>query len=177
MAGFGRPDPTPGQLQWAGGARTAPSSTRDGHGAMQIVTNTLHGNPGIVGVYDSRGELLHRWQVDSENSFTPPVNWSGSGEHLLPLTCNDEHLGLWDARGRKVVEGWMTREELSRTHGGPVIRLNVRPYDLLNQGRDQLLLLMFGEVRVYAQDRPADANSAYHTRRRNDVWPMVSYPA
>jgi hypothetical protein len=161
-----------GHIQWVWAARMRPDLP-----GLQLVTNTLHGNPGIVGVYDAHGELLHRWQVDNENSFTPPVNWSGTGESLVPLTCNYENFGLWDAHGRKVVDRWITEEELARTHGGPILRLNVRPCDILGTGLDQILLLVFGEIRVYAQDAVQHQDTPYRIRRRSDVWPMVSYPA
>jgi rhamnogalacturonan endolyase len=71
---------------------------------LQIATNTYWGNPGVIYILDSEGEVLHSFQPSAYGSPIPPVDWAGDGSHLLLVSvASTEEGGLYDGFGRQVV--------------------------------------------------------------------------
>jgi len=160
-----------GHCQWTFAANLCPDLP-----GIEIAVSTLHGNVGIVNIFDAHGNRIGRFQKSNEDTIAPLINWTGDGRHLVMLTGDYNTFGLYDHLGNRAVDNFIDRPTFDRLYGGPILKINARPWDLLNTGRDQLLLFLKGELHVYAQDKPAAA-SPPPTHRRKNVWPLVNYPA
>ena len=71
---------------------------------IQVVACCRWANYGITGVYSAGGRLLSRFQPDYASDSVFTVNWTGSGcEHLL-IAGAPYRIGLYDWRGRRLVD-------------------------------------------------------------------------
>ena len=97
---------------------------------VQFATITFWGVPGIVSIFDCKGELIRSFEPMYSGSALSPVNWSGDGVELLLLSGHPQDGGLIDFMGQRVVK--------FPDDGHPYLWSNA--LDLTGGTRDELLV-------------------------------------
>jgi len=82
----------------------AVANFRDDLPGLEAVSINFWGNQGIVHFYDAEGDIYHDCEPCQHGSMCLPVNWTGLSEEYFVLSPGHEEGGLFDGRGRRVVE-------------------------------------------------------------------------
>jgi hypothetical protein len=153
--------------------RLTAARLRDDVPGLQIVTKTFWGNPDIICLYDSQGNMLESIERAGGGAVLSPVNWRGDGSELL-LTSGSLTLGgLLDGRLRPVVT--------FPDDGHPT--LCAEALDLAGDARDEIVLWDLDDIWIYTQGGPPpDVASLYRPRRQphynmSDYRAEISVPA
>ncbi|MFW6058999.1 MAG: hypothetical protein ACODAQ_02390 [Phycisphaeraceae bacterium] len=127
---------------------------------LQVCAANRWANFGITTFLDNEGAELFQFQPDHEGEQFVTVRW-GADHDLIFMNRSEASKGLWDAFGRRVVElpenMPLGREAVGQTAVA----------DLDGDGRDELLILMDGQLHVYRPaepgERPASPSSGVAT--------------
>jgi rhamnogalacturonan endolyase len=122
---------------------------------LQYVTINFWRNPGIVSVFDARGNLLSQDEPIHSGSPLRPVNWRGDGQEFILLSGNVREGGMVDGDLRRVV--------MFPDDGHPDLCADV--LDLTGDARDEIVLWDQDEVWIYTQDAPFAGEHIYSPRR------------
>lgn len=128
----------PGHAQTVTAANLLPE--REG---LEIATVTFWGNPGIILIYDEKGNMIMRKEmVNPWGSALSPVNWTGTGQEHLLLSTHPCLGGMIDGHGRRVVS--------FPSDGHPY--LCCEPIDLIGDNRDEIVTWDTNSIWIYTQD-------------------------
>ncbi len=109
---------------------------------VQFAAITYWGCPGIMAIFDCRGQLLEELEPMHYASPLCPVNWTGQAPELLLLSAHPAEGGLVDGYGRRVV--------MFPDDGHPT--LCCAALDLFGTGRDNVLTWSPEEIAIYAAE-------------------------
>ncbi len=143
---------------------------------LQFLSGTRWDNYGIISFFSTEGERLFTFEPDNVAQGGPPVNWTGDGRELLLLASTPPILGMYDHRGRKVVEfpaDFPEREFYGKIGGLPVVM------DVTGDPRDEVIFNTPNAVYIYTQSaEPAPPDPIYAPRRptRGNILPSKSIP-
>lgn len=115
-------------------------------------------NPGIVSLFDHKGELLRQDEPVHSGSPLLPVNWRGDGQEFILLSANVRQGGM--------VDGKMRRAVVFPDDGHPDLCAAV--LDLTGDARDEIVVWDQKRVWVYTQDRPFTGAKLYAPVRNPD---------
>jgi hypothetical protein len=131
---------------------------------LQYVTVNFWRNPGIVSVFDARGNLLLQDEPIHSGSPLLPVNWRGDGQEYILLSGNVREGGMVDGALRRVV--------MLPDDGHPDLCADV--LNLTGDARDEVVLWDQDEVWIYTQDAPF-ADERIYAPRRNPSYNGSNY--
>lgn len=144
-----------------------------GEPGLQVAACNRWGNYGLMGIYAADGRRLARSQPNYRNDSPTSVNWDGTGTELLLLAHDPSRAGLYDYRGRRLVD---LQPYLPDHYTANIAN---RERDLFTQPlgkadpRDALILRFGRELRIVRPDpdtRPT--GRCYAPYRRSKVsWP------
>ena len=125
---------------------------------LQLMTVNFWRNPGIVTLFDHKGNILK--QAEPVPHATPllPVNWKGDGQEYAMLSGNPREGGLLDGELRRAV--------MFPGDGHPDLAYAVA--DLTGDPRDEIILWDAKSVWIYTQDRPFSGHRIYAPVRSPD---------
>ncbi len=81
----------------------AVANLRDDLPGLEIVSINFWGNQGIIHYFDSDGDLYYDFEPVQHGSMCLPVNWTGGSEEFFVLSADVTEGGMYDGRGRRVV--------------------------------------------------------------------------
>jgi len=122
---------------------------------LEYAIITFWGQPGIMAVFDARGQMLSSFELVPYASALTPVNWTADGRELLFLSAHPAEGGLIDARGHRVV--------MLPDDGHPVYCCTA--LDLAGDGRDELVVWDTEAIWIYRADAPLPAGRRYRPIR------------
>ena len=122
---------------------------------LEYATVNFWRNPGIVSIFDARGNLLQQEEPIHSGCPMLPVNWSGDGEELILLSGNVDEGGMVDGRLRRTV--------MFPDDGHPDLCAAV--HNLTGDARDEIGLWNQDEVWIYTQDQPFMGDKMYAPTR------------
>jgi hypothetical protein len=135
---------------------------------LQYVTVNFWRNPGIISLFDARGELVLQEEPTHCGSPLQPVNWRGDGQEFILLGGNVREGGLLDGQLRRAV--------MFPDDGHP--DLCATALDLTGDPRDEIVLWDQASVWVYTQDQPFAGEKIYAPQRNplhNDSNYRIAY--
>jgi hypothetical protein len=115
-------------------------------------------NPGIISLFDHRGQLLQQEEPIHTGSPFLPVNWRGDGQEFILLSANVREGGMLDGQLRRAVE--------FPDDGHP--DLCAAAMDLTGDPRDEIIAWDQKRVWIYTQDKPSKGEKTYAPRRNPD---------
>jgi rhamnogalacturonan endolyase len=118
---------------------------------VQLMTINYWRNPGIVSLFDWKGNLLKQGEPVHSGSPLLPVNWRGDGTEFAMLSGNVREGGMIDGELRRVV--------MFPDDGHPDLAFAV--LDLTGDPRDEIVLWDQKQVWIYTQDRPFNGKRIY----------------
>jgi len=71
---------------------------------LETVTIDFWGSQGIIQLYDAAGNIYHNFEPNQYGSMCLPLNWTGTGEEYFVHNPNINQGGVFDGRGRKVLQ-------------------------------------------------------------------------
>jgi len=83
---------------------------------LDYMTINYWGHPGIMGLFNCRGDLVDSFELIPHSSALTPVNWTGDGQEFAFLSSHPVQGGLIDGYGRRVVMLPMTATLAIVTH-------------------------------------------------------------
>ncbi len=122
---------------------------------LEVASINYWRNPGIVCLFDSRGNQLLSFEPSHQGSALEPVNWSGDGQELIFLNANARKGGLYDGHGQQVVQ--------LPDDGHPDLACMVANF--VGDERDELMVWNEQEIWIYTQDRPYEGERIYSPTR------------
>jgi hypothetical protein len=125
---------------------------------LQLATVTFWGNPGIVTLFDTDGNILEQEEPTHGGNVLLPVNWRGDGQEFILINGDPKEGGMMDGQLRRVV--------MFPDDGHPVLTAYVA--NLTGDARDEIVLLNTKEVWIYTQDRPFVGKRIYAPVRNLD---------
>jgi hypothetical protein len=133
---------------------------------LEIVTVTFWGNPGIIIVYDEKGNLITRKELITPwGSALSPVNWSGNGQEHILLSTHPRLGGMIDGYGHRVVS--------FPDDGHPY--LCCEPIDLTGDSRDEIVTWDTDSIWIYTQD--SSLSDMVYKPKRQPHYNMSNYRA
>ena len=152
----------PGHSQTVTAANLLPE--REG---LEIATVTFWGNPGIIIIYDAKGNIIYRKElINPWGSALSPVNWSGTGQEHILLSAHPQLGGMIDGYGRRVVS--------FPDDGHPY--LCCEPINLTADDRDEIVVWDTDSIWIYTQDSSIVKDDVY-THNRQAHYNMSNYRA
>jgi hypothetical protein len=133
---------------------------------QQFAVGNFWGNPGIVTIFDSQGNMLTSLEPNHYGNPLLPVNWTGDGREFLFLNGDPKEGGLLDGWGRRVV--------MFPDDGHPVLAGMV--LNLTGDERDEIVLWDQDRMWIYTQDRPF-AGKRIYAPHRNPLYNESNYRA
>jgi rhamnogalacturonan endolyase len=118
---------------------------------VQLMTINYWRNPGIVSLFDWKGNLLKQGEPVHSGSPLLPVNWRGDGTEFAMLSGNVREGGMIDGELRRVV--------MFPDDGHPDLAFAV--LDLTGDPRDEIVLWDQKQVWISTQDRPFNGKRIY----------------
>ena len=82
----------------------AVANLRDDLPGLEIVSINFWGNQGLIHYFDSDGELYYDFEPVQHGSMCLPINWTGKSEEFFVLSPDVTEGGMYDGRGRRVVQ-------------------------------------------------------------------------
>lgn len=125
---------------------------------LQLLTVNFWRNPGILSLFDYKGNLLIQEEPIHSGSPLLPVNWRGDGQEFALLSGNVREGGMVDGLLRRVV--------MFPDDGHPDLASYVA--DLTGDARDEVVLWDQKRVWIYTQDRPFERKKIYAPVRNPD---------
>jgi hypothetical protein len=125
---------------------------------LQLLTVNFWRNPGILSLFDYKGNLLIQEEPIHSGSPLLPVNWRGDGQEFALLSGNVREGGMVDGLLRRVV--------MFPDDGHPDLASYVA--DLTGDARDEVVLWDQKRVWIYTQDRPFKGKKIYAPVRNPD---------
>ncbi len=122
---------------------------------LEYVVITFWGQPGVMGVFNCRGELVDTFELVPYASALTPVNWSGTGQELLFLSAHPSEGGLIDGVGHRAV--------MFPDDGHPCYCCTA--LDLTGDGRDELVTWDTESIWIYRADAPLPSGKRYRPVR------------
>lgn len=122
---------------------------------LQYTIITFWGHPGIMAVFDCRGNMLNSFELMPYASALTPVNWGPDGQEFLFLSAHPTDGGLIDGYGHRVV--------MFPDDGHPSYCCT--SLDLNGDGRDELLAWDPHSIWIYGTDAPLPDGRRYHPIR------------
>jgi len=133
---------------------------------LEIVSINFWGNQGILHFFDSNGSLYQETEPNQYGSMCLPINWTGNGEEYFVHSANVEEGGMFDGRGRPVVQ--------FPADGHPDMCNAV--LNLTGDCRDEVVVWDPYEIWVYTQSDNPKAGRLYKPRR-NPLYNYSNYQA
>ncbi len=133
---------------------------------LETVTMNFWGNQGIVHVFDAAGNVLFSFEPFQQGSMLLPVNWTGNPPEYFVLSANVDEGGLYDGRGRKVLD--------FPADGHPDLCFAV--LDLTGDCRDEIVVWDSSEIWAYTQSDNPKSGRLYKPVR-NPLWNESNYSA
>ncbi len=142
---------------------------------LQFLAGTRWDNYGILSFFSVQGERLFTFEPDNVAQGGPPVNWTGDGTELLLLASTPPVLGMYDSRGRKVVDfppDFPDREFYGKIGSLPVVM------DLTGDPRDEIIFNTPDAIYIYTQSPEPPPHPVYAPWRppRGSILPPKSIP-
>lgn len=122
---------------------------------LEYVTINFWGHPGIMAVFNCRGEMLDSFELVPYASALTPVNWTCDGRELLFLSGHPKEGGLLDGHGHRAV--------MLPDDGHPYYCCT--SLDLTGDGRDELVVWDLEEIWIYRADAPIPRGRKYRPIR------------
>jgi hypothetical protein len=122
---------------------------------LEYAIITFWGHPGIIAVFDSRGQMLTSFELVPYASPLMPVNWAGDGSELMFLSAHPVEGGLLDGQGHRAV--------VFPDDGHPYYCCTA--LDLTGDGRDELLTWDLESIWIYGADSPLPNGPRYRPIR------------
>ncbi len=143
---------------------------------VQVVSSNRWGSYGVTAIYDGQGRRLSRLQPGFTCQHATPLNWTGDGiEHLL--VCDGQgYRGIYDHRGRRLVDLDalipFERDPFEQRYD----RVNTQRGPLISDACDDILIRLNSRLRILSADRQFPPNTRIYTpnRRGNVSWPAWS---
>jgi len=138
---------------------------------LEFCNINFWGEPGLITLYDCRGNEIINFELIHSGSPVQPVNWRGDGTEFIFLSPNINEGGLIDGWGRRVV--------MFPDDGHP--DLSWIAHDLTGDPRDELIVWDTESIYIYTQDRPFKGEKIYapkrpHLYNESNYAPVVSWP-
>ncbi len=125
---------------------------------LQLLTINFWRNPGILSLFDARGNLLLQQEPIHSGSPLLPVNWRGDGQEFALLSGNAKEGGM--------IDGYLRRVVMFPDDGHPDLAAYVA--DLTGDARDEIVLWDQEHIWIYTQDRPFSGKRIYAPKRSPD---------
>jgi rhamnogalacturonan endolyase len=120
----------------------AVANFRDDLPGLETVTINFWRNQGIIHYFDADGNLYYSFEPNQYGSMCLPINWTGLSEEFFVHNANVDEGGMYDGRGRKVVE--------FPDDGHPDMCNAV--LDVTGDCRDEVVVWDPKEIWIYTQD-------------------------
>lgn len=124
---------------------------RDDLPGLETLSINFWGNQGTIHLYDSDGNIYHDFEPAHHGSMCMALNWTGKGEEYFILSPNPEIGGVFDGRGRKVLN--------FPDDGHPDQCYAV--LDLTGDARDEIVVWDPYEIWIYTQEGAAPSGKIY----------------
>ena len=134
---------------------------------LEYAMNTFWGNPGIISIFNCRGEMLHSFEPVTYASAMTLVNWAMDGQELLFLSGHPSEGGLLDAHGHRAV---MLPDDGHPYHCCTSL-------DITGDGRDELVVWDADSIWIYKADAPLPEGRRYRPLRRPKNYNESNYMA
>lgn len=144
----------------------AVANFRDDLPGLETVTINFWRNQGIIHYFDSDGNLYYSFEPNQYGSMCLPINWTGRSEEFFVHNPNVDEGGMYDGRGRKVVE--------FPDDGHPDMCNAVM--DITGDCRDEVVVWDPKEIWVYTQDDNPKEGKLYKPIR-NALYNYSNYQA
>lgn len=144
----------------------AVANFRDDLPGLETVTINFWRNQGIIHYFDSDGNLYYSFEPNQYGSMCLPINWTGRSEEFFVHNPNVDEGGMYDGRGRKVVE--------FPDDGHPDMCNAV--LDITGDCRDEVVVWDPKEIWVYTQDDNPKKGKLYKPVR-NALYNYSNYQA
>jgi rhamnogalacturonan endolyase len=144
----------------------AVANLRDDLPGLEIVSINFWGNQGIIHYFDSEGDLYHDFEPVQHGSMCLPINWTGKSEEFFVLSPDVTEGGMYDGRGRRVVQ----------------FPADGHPYqcnavlDVTGDCRDEVVVWDPYELWIYTQDDNPKRGQLYKPER-NPLYNYSNYQA
>ncbi len=130
------------------------------------------GEPGLITLYDCKGDEIINFELFHAGSPVLPVNWRGDGVEYFMLSPNTVLGGMVDGWGRRVV--------MFPDDGHPDLAYLVE--DLTGDPRDEIIVWDPDWIYIYTQSQGFAGDSIYAPRRppiynESNYRAVVSWPA
>jgi hypothetical protein len=122
---------------------------------MDYLTINYWGHPGIMAVFNCRGDMIDTFELLPHSSAITPVNWTGTGQEFAFLSPHPTEGGLIDGYGRRVV--------MFPDDGHPAYCYT--SLDLDGDGRDELVTWDTEAIWIYQADAPLPPGRRYRPIR------------
>jgi rhamnogalacturonan endolyase len=144
----------------------AVANFRDDLPGLETVTINFWRNQGIIHYFDADGNLYYSFEPNQYGSMCLPINWTGLSEEFFVHNPNVDEGGMYDGRGRKVVE--------FPDDGHPDMCNAV--LDVTGDCRDEVVVWDPKEIWVYTQDDNPRQGRLYKPTR-NPLYNYSNYQA
>jgi rhamnogalacturonan endolyase len=144
----------------------AVANFRDDLPGLETVTINFWRNQGIIHYFDAEGNLYYSFEPNQYGSMCLPVNWTGRSEEFFVHNPNVDEGGMYDGRGRKVVE--------FPDDGHPDMCNAV--LDITGDCRDEVVVWDPKQIWVYTQDDNPKKGKLYKPER-NPLYNYSNYQA
>ena len=144
----------------------AVANFRDDLPGLETVTVNFWRNQGIIHYFDADGNLYYSFEPNQYGSMCLPINWTGLSEEYFVHNPNVDEGGMYDGRGRKVVE--------FPDDGHPDMCNAV--LDVTGDCRDEVVVWNPKEIWVYTQDDNPKQGKLYKPVR-NALYNYSNYQA
>jgi hypothetical protein len=124
----------------------------------------FHWNPGVMLLFDWKGNILQTAEPIHSGSKLMPVNWGGDGEEFVLLSGDANYGGM--------INGRFVRAVMFPNDGHP--DLACFALDLSGDGRDEVVLWDEKSIWIYTQDRSFKGKKIY-APVRNPLYNMSNY--
>lgn len=122
---------------------------------LELMNINFWKNPGIVTLFDHKGNIIEQAEPIHTGSPVLPVNWRGDGTEFAMLTASADEGGMIDGHLRRVV--------LFPDDGHPDYAYT--SLDVTGDQRDEVIVWNPQEVWIYTQDRPFTGEKIYAPKR------------
>ena len=139
---------------------------RDDLPGLETVSVNFWGNQGIIHLFDADGNIYHDFEPNQYGSMCLPLNWTGKSEEFFVLNANVDEGGVYDGRGRKVLD--------FPDDGHPDMCYAV--LDITGDCRDEIVVWDPHALWVYTQDDNPIQGMLYHPVR-NPLYNYSNYQA
>jgi len=144
----------------------AVANFRDDLPGLETVTINFWKNQGIIHYFDADGNIYYSFEPNQYGSMCLPINWTGLSEEFFVHNPNVDEGGMYDGRGRKVVE--------FPDDGHPDMCNAV--LDVTGDCRDEVVVWDPKQIWVYTQDDNPKKGRLYKPTR-NPLYNYSNYQA